>query len=126
MFEISIQGHFSSAHRLVGYEGKCAVPHGHNWHVEVFVRGEGLDERGILVDFRELKTAVGEELAELDHADLNALAAFTDMNPTSENIARYLFERLSSALDKPECRVSRVEVSETPGSKAAYWAPDSQ
>lgn len=121
MFEISIKTHFSAAHRLKGYQGACEAFHGHNWEVEVFVVGEELDKTGILVDFRELRGAVQSELETLDHTDLNQHPAFTTSNPTSENIARFLYTRLSQRMDGEGNCISRVSVNETPGAKASYW-----
>lgn len=121
MFEVSVQAHFSAAHRLKGYPGSCAEQHGHNWEVEVFVRGTVLSETGILVDFRHLRMAVEEALEPLDHCDLGNMEAFRRENPTSENIARLLFGRLSAELNCDKYRVSRVSIHETPGSCASYW-----
>jgi len=123
MYEVSINASFSAAHHLRGYPGSCAAVHGHNWEVEVFVRGATLNGTGILVDFRQLKAAVMEELSRLDHADLNTLDPFRDRNPTSENLARHLFTALSVRFAGPDCRVARVAVRETPGSRASYWEP---
>jgi len=120
MYEVSARARFSAAHRLAGYKGACASVHGHNWEVEVFVRGEELDPTGILVDFRELKRAIGEALSVLDHADLNEVEVFRRQNPTSENIARFIYERLSAALDCDRYTVDRVHVGETPETGAMY------
>jgi len=122
MFEISVRSHFSAAHRLVGHEGACAHLHGHNWEVEVFVAGERLNSIGVLVDFRHVKTALQEVLGSLDHRDLNALSDLGAANPTSENLARHLFESLSARLNRPGIHVVRVRVSETPGTSASYHA----
>jgi len=120
VYEVSITAHFSAAHRLKGYRGACAAVHGHNWEVEVFVRGERLNRTGILMDFRKLKEAVRQAVATLDHADLNSLPAFRAANPTSENIARLLYERLAPRLTRGGRRLARVRVRETPGSAAGY------
>lgn len=90
----------------------------------MFVSGESLDKTGILVDFRDLKKAVACQLDELDHKDLNKVKAFRRQNPTSENIARYLYERLSPVLRRTGHSVSRVRVCETPTSGATYSEPD--
>lgn len=124
MFEISAHAHFSAAHRLIGYAGACARIHGHNWDVEVFLRGAALDELGILCDFRDVKAALRDSLEELDHAELNDLPAFATRNPTSEALALHLFGILSKRLNTARCRVQRVTVSETPGTAASYWADD--
>lgn len=121
MYEVSVTTHFSAAHRLIGYPGSCAKFHGHNWEVELFLRGPTLNEIGILIDFREVKITVREVLGELDHGDLNQVPAFVAMNPTSENVARYLFEAFSRRLQSERFRVVRVRVAETPGTSAWYW-----
>jgi 6-pyruvoyltetrahydropterin/6-carboxytetrahydropterin synthase len=121
MFELSIKTHFSAAHRLVGYAGPCANPHGHNWDVEVFVRGRVLNGLGMLIDFKDMKGAVRAAMNEVDHCDLNQLPAFVRENPTSENLARFLHERLSREMNGADLKVSRVTVCETPGTTASYW-----
>jgi 6-pyruvoyltetrahydropterin/6-carboxytetrahydropterin synthase len=121
MFEVSIRTRFSAAHHLEGYPGSCAAHHGHNWEVEVYIRGEELDATGILVDFREIKAAVLKALEGVDHADLNRLADFAERNPTSENIARFLFRRVGAALDDDRYHLHRVAVYETPETRAVYW-----
>ena len=121
MFEISVKTHFSGAHFLAGYPGVCANLHGHNWEVEVFLRGRKTDSVGMLVDFRQVKTTIREVVAPLDHKELNALAMFAHQNPSSENLARYLFGALSRQLNNRRVKVHRVWVSESPGTSAAYW-----
>lgn len=121
VFEVYVKSHFSAAHSLRGYPGDCARVHGHNWMVEVFVRCAQLDELGIGIDFRDIKAAVTEVLAGLDHRDLNDLPLFADQNPSSENIARFLYKELSRKLNTREIHISRVKVSETPGAGAFYW-----
>jgi len=121
VYEVSVTAHFSAAHRLNGYSGACSALHGHNWEVEVFVRGERLNATGILLDFRRLKETALRALAPLDHADLNAVDALRGANPTSESIARFLYRELSGEFDCADYRVARVSVRETPGSRASYW-----
>ena len=121
VFEVYVKSHFSAAHSLRGYPGDCARMHGHNWMVEVFVRCAELDSIGIGIDFRDIRTAVKEVLAGLDHSDLNELPLFSEQNPSSENIAKFLYRELSARLNTQKVRVSRVKVSETPGAGAFYW-----
>lgn len=121
MFEVYVKTHFSAAHRLCGYPGDCARVHGHNWIVEVYVRSKELNEIGIAIDFREIKMAVKEVVARMDHMDLNDLAAFHDVNPSSENIAKHLYHELGRILNTETVQVSRVKVCETPGAGAFYW-----
>ena len=124
MFELSVQTHFSAAHRLVGYDGACANLHGHNWEVEIFVRGPRLNSLGMLVDFRDIKAAIREVMKEVDHCDLNQIPAFLRDNPTSENLARYLYAKLGEHLNNDAHQVCKVTVCETPGTTASYWDED--
>ena len=92
MFELSIKGDFSSAHYLRGYEGKCKTLHGHTWKVELVIEKGELDKLGMVVDFAVMKKQLKEFLDEIDHVHLNELPCFEDINPTTENLARYIFE----------------------------------
>ena len=121
MYEVSIKTRFAAAHHLKGYRGACAGVHGHNWDTIVYIRGRSLDKVGILVDFRKVKQCVKKAMDELDHADLNKLPAFRTCNPTSENIARYLFDRISSELRSRRYSVARVTVGESPDNRVTYW-----
>lgn len=121
MFELDITREFSAAHSLRGYQGNCKSLHGHNWIIQVFVRSNELDEVGIAVDFKLLKKELNEILLELDHTYLNDLPMFKDVNPTSENIACYLYKRLSAAVNDGRAKVSRVRVCESLTSGASYF-----
>ena len=121
IYEVYVKTHFSAAHALRGYLGDCARTHGHNWIIEVYVKCKELDSIGIGVDFRDIKTAVKEVLSGLDHFDLNDLPAFEEVNPTSENIAKYLYYEIGKNLNSDIVRVSKIKVCETPGAGAFYW-----
>ncbi len=121
MYEISIESTFSAAHRLKNYQGPCEKLHGHNWLVRATVECETLDVAGLGIDFRVLKTRLRTILNAFDHSDLNLVLDPLGINPSSENIARYIFEKLEAGLSDWSGKVSRVEVYETPGSCAAYF-----
>ncbi len=121
VFEIYVKTHFSAAHALNGYQGDCSRLHGHNWMIEVYVRCKALDDIGIGIDFRDIKRSVKEVLNELDHFNLNELPAFKDLNPTSENIAKYLYKEIGKKFNSEIVSVSKVRVCETPGAGAFYW-----
>lgn len=121
VFEVYVKSHFSAAHSLEGYPGDCAHIHGHNWMVEVFVKCEKLDEIGLGIDFKDIQQAVKDVLQGLDHFNLNDLPAFKKVNPTSENIAKFLYKELGRKLNSNGVKVSKVKVSETPGAGALYW-----
>ncbi len=116
MFELSVESHFSSAHHLLNYEGKCENVHGHNWKVEITVQGEDLDKSGMLVDFKILKKYLNDILEKLDHKDLNSLKELKDISPSSENIARFIYTQLKPTLPM----LKKVSVWETEKAKASY------
>ncbi len=119
MYELTVKGHFDAAHALLGYPGECRKLHGHTWDVEVTVRGEHLDEVGIVYDFKRLKEDLAAVLAPFDHAFLNEVAPFDELNPTAENLARVIFEQLSTTAGD-EVVVSEVAVWESPIARIAY------
>jgi 6-pyruvoyltetrahydropterin/6-carboxytetrahydropterin synthase len=121
MFEISVEASFSAAHRLNDYHGPCENLHGHNWLIRATVRCKTLDSSGLGIDFKVLKDHLTKILAEFDHKDLNAVLEPLKINPSSENIARLIFEKLEKSLKSGNVAVSRVEVQETPGSRAAFY-----
>ena len=98
MFEIKVKADFSAAHNLRNYEGKCEKLHGHNWIVEASFRYAKLDENGLAVDFRIAKAALKDAIEELDHSYLNELRSFKKTNPTSENIAKFIFEGIKEKI----------------------------
>lgn len=121
IFEVYIETHFSAAHALRGYPGDCARLHGHNWIIQVYVRCRELDDIGIGIDFRVIKENVKDVLQGLDHFNMNELPPFQEDNPTSENIAKYLYRELRKRIDSDKVKVSKVKVSETPNAGAFYW-----
>jgi len=121
VFEVYVKTHFSAAHALKGYQGDCARLHGHNWIIEAYVRCKELDDIGIGIDFRDIKKGVKDVIEGLDHFNLNELPAFKDENPTSENIAKFIYKKLSKKLNSKTASVSKVKVSETPVAGAFYW-----
>lgn len=96
MFTLKVTQSFSAAHNLRHYKGKCEKLHGHNWKVEVEVKGKSLSASGMLVDFHTLKEALEKVLTKFDHSYLNGIPPFNKVNPTSENIAKYIYITLNS------------------------------
>ena len=120
MYELKIITEFSAAHNLRNFRGKCEALHGHNWKVEVVISGRDLDESGVVLDFAEVKAATGEIMSEIDHRYLNDLPFFTEHNPSSENIARYIFQRLKEKIDNDRVRIRRVTAWESQDACATY------
>jgi 6-pyruvoyltetrahydropterin/6-carboxytetrahydropterin synthase len=119
MFEIVVQQHFCAAHALRGYDGKCANVHGHNFVVEARVTGERLDSVGILVDFKDVKAGLGAIIDGLDHQLLNNLPAFAEVNPSSENLAKYFYDELARRLPAG-VKLVEIRIQETPSYAAIY------
>ncbi len=121
MFQLKVIDSFASAHQLREYQGQCENLHGHNWKVEAVVEGRELDNRGLLLDFKELKRALKEVLEELDHRFLNDHPFFQKNNPTSENLAFFIFKRLEEIMRvHPGIKVKAVTVWESERAGATY------
>lgn len=125
MFELTISVNFEAAHYINQYPGKCSRLHGHNWKVEVNIYGDKLDELGMLIDFRDLKATVNELMTKLDHYCLNDIEPFCKINPTAENIAKYIYEQLGETQQfNQDVKLRSVRVWESPNSAAAYSQGD--
>ena len=116
MYSLKVQGTFSSAHNLRGYKGKCEDLHGHNWIVEIVIKSAKLDDIGMVLDFKYLKKKLNACLEQMDHKYLNKLSFFKKVNPTSENIARYIYDQLKPSISLLSC----VMVWENSTSSATY------
>jgi len=122
MFEIAVEQVFASAHALRNYKGRCENVHGHNWKVRVVIQGEQLDQTGMLVDFLDVKSLMGEILNRIDHQFLNEIPPFDVVNPSAENIAEYFYQEMTGKLeDTPvQVRISEVKIWETDIQSATY------
>ncbi len=98
MFEVSVEETFAAGHALRNYHGKCENVHGHNYKVQLTVRGGELDGAGLLVDFVELKRVLNQVVDRLDHHFLNDVPPFDVLNPSAENMARYFHQEVSLGL----------------------------
>ena len=122
MYKVRVEAEFAAAHFLSHYRGKCEKLHGHNYRVRLWLRGEELDEGGMLVDFALLKKTLNEALGPLDHSNLNDMEIFQN-DPSAERIARFVYEQVWETL--PELGVDRsllwaVDVFENARSMARY------
>ncbi len=120
MYEVTVKKSFAAAHLLKDIGGKCEELHGHNFIVEVSVRAPELNREGLLVDFRILKKWTDEILVELDHKHLNAIPFFETMNPSSENIARFIYDNISKKARREKIEVSQVTVWESDNARVSY------
>ncbi|MFC1724491.1 6-pyruvoyl tetrahydropterin synthase family protein [candidate division KSB1 bacterium] len=119
MYYISITGEFSGAHSLSEYPGECANIHGHNWKVKVITTCREVNEIGISIDFKILKTILNDVLSGFDHKDLNKLEYFESINPSAENISRIVFHEFKKKLPE-NVTLRSVEVFESDKYSARY------
>lgn len=107
MYYISKTFTISAAHRLkLSYESPCAKMHGHNWQIRVCFKSRDLNADGMVCDFAKVKERITKAL---DHKNLNEVLP---MNPTAENMARWIVEQFNACY--------RAEVEESPGNVAIY------
>lgn len=112
-YTLKILADFASAHTLRDYPGDCSRMHGHNWKLEVEVTATVLNEHGMGMDFKTIKTATRELAKTLDHRYLNDIPPFDTVNPTAENIAQYFYQNLSTTLNSNTAKISAVTLWET-------------
>jgi len=120
MYELTVDTHFDAAHCLKGYDGECARVHGHTWLVSVTVKAGELDELGLSIDFKDISAVLKDAVGKFDHQMLNELEEFREMNPTSENLARFFYNLLSEKLNKRNVSVLSVTVGESDSKRVMY------
>jgi len=107
MYKISKRIEVAGAHRLeLNYRSKCENIHGHNWIITVYCQSEKLDKNGMVVDFTLIKQVIHDQL---DHKNLNEVF---DFNPTAENMARWIVDKIDTCY--------KSEVQESEGNVASY------
>ncbi|MBI2094926.1 MAG: 6-carboxytetrahydropterin synthase [Candidatus Omnitrophica bacterium] len=123
MYEISIEDEFSAAHFLKLYDGSWERRHGHNWKVSVVVRSDTLDSMEVVVDFEALKPNLKKVLSEFAHICFNDHPEFKGgrKNPSTENIAKLIHDRLKVNFKSKTARLVKVTVCETPDACASYY-----
>ena len=124
VYEVTVDDTFAAGHFLRNYKGKCENPHGHNYKVLVTLQGRELDKAGLLLDFKDLKSAMREVVARLDHQMINDIPPFTELNPSAENLARYFYEQTNGQLrtvTNGRVSVKDVTVFETDTTVATYF-----
>jgi 6-pyruvoyltetrahydropterin/6-carboxytetrahydropterin synthase len=120
MYEVTIIKSFSAAHVLENIGGKCEELHGHNFKVEVTVAAPKLNPAGLLIDFRVLKKWLAEILEDIDHKYLNDHPSFAGINPSAENIAKYIGEKMESEAKKASVKVIKVKIWESENAAVTY------
>ena len=121
LWRLAVRSEFAAAHALRHYKGKCEAVHGHNFSVEAVVEGETLSpDTELLADFSDLKRDLAAILETLDHKDLNQVPPFDRINPSSENLARYIYQAMDPLARKRGVRMREVTVSERGPQSATY------
>lgn len=120
MYQLFVEEHIDAAHYLPDYHGKCERLHGHRFKIVMRVAGSRVGQDGMVYDFAEMKRQLRDEVTRLDHCCLNELEEFTSNPPSSENIARWLYERIAPRICGEGTRLSAIEVWESPTSGVVY------
>jgi 6-pyruvoyltetrahydropterin/6-carboxytetrahydropterin synthase len=121
MFEVTIEQTFAAGHALRNYHGKCENVHGHNYRCQVTLEGAQLDHTGLLMDFVALKKTLQSVIDRLDHVWLNDFPPFDRLNPSAENIAKYIFDEVNKGIAaEAGVRLGAVRLWETDTSSATY------
>ena len=118
MYKLNVTSEFSAAHRLIEYEGACQNLHGHNWKVRIGIFCETTDNIGMTIDYGIVKKALSEIMTLLDHKYLNEFSPFIMENPTSENIAKFIFDEMQKKLENG--KMADVEVWESERTSMIY------
>jgi 6-pyruvoyltetrahydropterin/6-carboxytetrahydropterin synthase len=124
MYEVTVEADFSSGHYLRNYKGKCENPHGHNYKVRVTLAGTELDEAGLLLDFKLLKQVLRPVIERIDHQMLNDIEPFIVLNPSAENLAKFLYDETNlhlSDVTAGRVRVKDCTIWETDTTTATYY-----
>ena len=122
MYEVSVDETFAAAHNLRNYRGKCENLHGHNYKVRITLAGHELDSTGLLYDFVQLKKAIQDVIRSLDHTYLNERPPFDVLNPSAENIARYIYDETARQLPRAAngAGIASITVWESDVTAATY------
>jgi len=119
MFTISVETHFKASHKLNLPDGSKEPAHYHDWVVTAEVSSKKLNNMAIVINFQKLKQMLDNIVSNFHNAALNKLSYFGQNNPSAENVARYIFERLDRKLPK-ELKLENVKVVEEPGCWAKF------
>ena len=119
MYTLAVEKIISMAHQLKGYQGPCANIHGHNWKFRIQVTSNQLNRLGIAIDFVDLERWLWEIIGPFDHHLINRIPPFDNLNPTAENLVKYIYEEMKSRL--PETvMLQKVTAWETDGCMVSY------
>jgi len=121
MYEVFVTTQFSAAHRLKGYDANLKTCTATNGRQRLMLEARGLTPMVAGIDFAKLKEKVETCLSLLDYKNINEIPPFDKDNPSAENIARWLYKKLSSDLNGESVRIKKVEIYEMPNCGASYY-----
>jgi 6-pyruvoyltetrahydropterin/6-carboxytetrahydropterin synthase len=119
MYTLSVEKIISCAHQLREYDGPCARVHGHNWRIKIEVQSENLDNNGIAIDFSELDAKLWDVIGPFDHQMINTIPPFDTLNPTAENLVKFIYEQLKLKFSD-QISLKKVSVWETDQYMVSY------
>jgi 6-pyruvoyltetrahydropterin/6-carboxytetrahydropterin synthase len=122
MFTIKVETRFWASHQLTLPDGSKEPLHHHNWAVIAKVCGDKLDSMGLVMDFGRLKAMVEEITAGFDNAQLDSIDYFRRNNPSAENVAKYIFDKVEPKLPGG-VELRSIKVIEEPGCSAKFSTP---
>ncbi len=124
MYEIEIKDSFQASHFLKLQKDSWENPHKHQWIVAVTVRSRKLDPIGVVADFEELKPLLKDVLADFNQKTFNHHPEFRKkkLNPSTENIAKVIYDRLKKSFRSKHAKIVKVTVWETPDASASFYA----
>ena len=119
VFELGADAFFGARH-FVTMGGVQGPPPHHSFRVEALMDASAQDSDGVVLGFGEARKLVEDIVADYNESLLNTVEPFTEIQPTSENIAKVIFDRLKADLDSDEIRLKQVRVWESPTNSASY------
>jgi len=119
MFTISVETHFRASHQLTLPDGSKEPVHAHNWLLTADVSSDKLNSMGLVMDFNQLKAIIVKVIAEFDNTALNRISYFQQNNPSAENVAKYIYEKLRIRLPKG-VQLRNIRIFEEPGCSAKF------
>jgi len=119
MFTISVETHFWASHQLLLPDGSKEPLHHHNWLVTAEVGSDTLNDMAVVMDFHELKQMLDNIAADFSNKSLNETGGFQQNNPSAENVAKYIYDKLRMELHEG-VKLRNVKVVEQPGCSAKY------
>jgi 6-pyruvoyltetrahydropterin/6-carboxytetrahydropterin synthase len=119
MFTISVQTSFRASHQLALSDGLKEPTHSHNWAVTAGISSDTLNNMGMVMDFGQLKSALEEIVSEFNNISLDRIDYFGRNNPSAENVAKYIFNKLEQMLPKG-LKLRNIKVEEEPGCSAEF------